>query len=240
MRLPKIISTENNDIVREDTYKIGYFDKIKMETEAWKQDEKELDKYIKRIEKMVRNSYEYREYIKFLKEEIDMNQCAFFPKLSREDISLEIHHAPFTLYDITAIVLNETRINDCNATIFDVANKVMKLHYEGMIGLIPLSLTVHQLVHNGDVFIPLDYVHGDIKGFYNKYKNYMTSEQLEVLSKNIHETNLLNKEKYNPTVLERRYTYLEVEGLDNLPKPIILTEQEIELSKEELESLDNM
>ena len=55
MRLPKIISTENNDIVREDTYKIGYFDKIKMETETWKQDEKELDKYIKRIEKMVRN-----------------------------------------------------------------------------------------------------------------------------------------------------------------------------------------
>ena len=214
--------------------------KLKTKQGTKSDDETEMNKYIKRIEKMVRSSYEYRDYIKFLKDEIDMNKCAFFPNLSREDVSLEIHHAPFTLYDITAIVLNETRINDINATTFDVANKVMKLHYEGMVGLIPLSLTVHQLVHNGDVFIPLDYVHGDIKGFYNKYKNYMTSEQLEVLSKNIHETNLLNKEKYNPTVLERRYTYLEVEGLDNLPKPIVLTEQEIELSKEELESLDNM
>ena len=129
MRIPKIVSTDSKDIVREDTYNIGYFDKIKMVEEAWKQDETEMNKYIKRIEKMVRSSYEYRDYIKFLKDEIDMNKCAFFPNLSREDVSLEIHHAPFTLYDITAIVLNETRINDINATTFDVANKVMKLHF---------------------------------------------------------------------------------------------------------------
>ena len=238
MRIPKIVSTDSKDIVREDTYNIGYFDKIKMVEEAWKQDETEMNKYIKRIEKMVRSSYEYRDYIKFLKDEIDMNKCAFFPNLSREDVSLEIHHAPFTLYDITAIVLNETRINDINATTFDVANKVMKLHYEGMVGLIPLSITVHQLVHNGDIFIPIDNVHGDVKGFYEKYKNYMTSDQLDLLKRNVHETNLLNKEKYNPTVLERRYTYIDVQGME-YPKPIN-RDQLIEIGKEDEISLDDM
>lgn len=227
MRIPKIISTNSADVIREDTYHLGYFDKISMISENWKQDDSELNKYIKKIEKIVRSSYEYREYTKFLKEEIDMNQCAFLPGLNREDISLEIHHAPFTLYDITAIILNEARINHPGEiTPFLIAERVMKAHFDGLVGLIPLSLTVHQLVHNGDVFVPLDYVHGDVKGFYNKYREYMTEEQREVLAKNVHETTLLNKEKYAPSVLERRYTYIDVDGIE-LPKPIEVEKEEL-------------
>lgn len=231
MRIPKIVSTNSADVVREDTYKLGYFDEISMISETWKQDEKELDKYIKKIERIVRGSYEYKEYVKFLKDEIDMNQCAFLPKLSREDVSLEIHHAPFTLYDITAIILNEARINYAGEiTPFLIAERVMKAHFDGLVGLIPLSITVHQLVHKGDIFVPLDYVHGDIKGFYTKYKDYLTEDQKNVLAKNVQETSLLNKEKYSPTVLERRYTYLEVDGMEFV-KPI-------EIEQEDLQNVD--
>ena len=35
-------------------------------------------KFIDRIEKMVRSSNEYRDYIKFLKENMDMDKCIFF------------------------------------------------------------------------------------------------------------------------------------------------------------------
>ena len=238
MRIPKIISTNSADVIREDTYHLGYFDTVSMISESWKQDDSELNKYIKRIEKIVRSSYEYREYIKFLKDEIDMNQCAFLPSLSRDDVSLEIHHAPFTLYDITAIILNEARINYAGEiTPFLIAERVMKAHFDGLVGLIPLSLTVHQLVHNGDIFIPLDYVHGDVKGFYNKYKDYLTQEQKEILAKNIHETLTLNKEKYNPTVLERRYTYLEVDGVE-FPKQFEQSTEE-NLNDEEI-TLENI
>lgn len=219
MRIPKIISTDSKDLIREDHYHIGYFTKASMVDETWMQDEKELDKYIKKAERLIRNSIEYKDYISFLKDEIDMNQCALLSNLTREDVSLEIHHAPFTLYDLTSIVLTETRVNDIHFTIFDVANKVMKLHYDGLVGLIPLTITVHELVHNGDIFIPLDYVHGNIKGFYDKYKKYFTQEQKELLEKNVQQTTLLNKEKYAPTVLERRYTYLSVDGFD-FPKLI--------------------
>ena len=43
----------------------------------------------------------------------------------------------------------------------------------------------------------LDYVNGDVKGFYNKYKDYLTQEQKEVLARNVHETLTLNSQTIN-------------------------------------------
>lgn len=226
MRIPKIISNDSSDFVKEETIKIGYFQEINMEDNSWQEDEKSFTKAIKKIEKFVRSSTEYREYIRFLKEEIDMNQCAFFKGITREDASLEIHHSPLTLYDITTILFNYVHTNNISCTPFDVAEKVMEAHFEGLVGLIPLTYTVHELVHNGDIFIPVNYVYGDVKGFYEKYKDYFTQEQKDLLKQNIEETNKLNLERYNPSVLERKYTYLEVDGME-LPKAINIEEEQI-------------
>ena len=226
MRIPKIVTIEKTDTIREDVIKIGHYTKINMVDESWKEDELSYDKMIKKIEKVVRNSYEYREYVKFLKEEIDMNECSFFKGLTRDDVKIEIHHAPFTLYDITSIVFYYMQVNNFNYSVLDVAEEVMKLHYEGMVGLIPLSLTVHDLVHTGDIFIPVDCVYGNISGFVKKYKNYMTDDQKNLLLKNIEETNKINNEKYNPSILERRYIYMEVDGME-LPKKIKVETDEI-------------
>ena len=38
--------------------------------------------------------------------------------------------------------------------------------------------------------------------------------------------NKLNNEKYNPSILERRYTYIEVDGME-LPKKIKVEKDEI-------------
>ena len=219
MRIPKIISIEKSDIVREDTLKIGHYTKINMVDESWKENEVAYDKQIKKIEKIVRSSYEYREYINYLKNEIDMNECSFFKNLKRDDVRIEIHHAPFTLYDITSIIFYYMQVNELEYSALDVAEMVMKLHYEGLIGLIPLSLTVHELVHTGDIFIPIDLVYGNISGFVKKYKEYMTEDQKNLLLKNIEETNKLNNDKYNPSILERKYTYIEVDGME-LPQKI--------------------
>ena len=47
----------------------------------------------------------------------------------------------------------------------------MKLHYEGKIGLVPLTKTAHELVHGGSIFIPLnkDYVFGDYEKLIEEY-----------------------------------------------------------------------
>jgi hypothetical protein len=69
-------------------------------------DEKQKTKFIKDIERIVRSSLEYRNYIKFLKTEALINYCSVLNKLPDDivnSISIEMHHYPFTLYDIASI-----------------------------------------------------------------------------------------------------------------------------------------
>ena len=144
---------------------------------------KDKDKFIKKVEMIVRSSLEYHELIDYLKYKMGMNFCSFFHKVSKDiygkvKFRIEIHHEPFTLYDIVAIVLNDKINNssDCDRIdIYDIADEVMENHYAGHVGLIPLSVTVHELVHSGKVFIPLQFLDSGYIQFYQKYKTSIMS-----------------------------------------------------------------
>ena len=217
MRIPKITRSKYHpDVAQKHTISLSlepvyYYSDIIAEDDV-----KGYDRMIKSIERMVRNSYEYKNYISYLKQEIDMNHCSFFTQLSREDVSIEIHHCPFTLYDLTSIVYNKHVMEEGadNYNIYKIAEEVTKLHYEGKVGLIPLSVTVHELVHRGDVFIPLDSVYGDVAQFYQDYTAYITKEQKELLKSHIMLTKQINKQSYQPSVLERKYTYVQIDGYE--------------------------
>ena len=58
----------------------------------------------------------------------------------------------------------------------------MWLHYNNMVGLIPLSETIHELVHNGVIFIPTTHVFGNYKLFVEAYKPFFTIEQNDMLN----------------------------------------------------------
>ena len=64
-----------------------------------------------------------------------------------------------------------------------VAKEVMELHYKLLVGLIPLSQTVHELAHNSRIFIPSDKVLGRYDLFVSLYKPFCDTQQLEVLSR---------------------------------------------------------
>ena len=124
--------------------------------------EQERTKFIKRLERLCRGSMEYRQYVKFLREKMDMNRCEVLQGLAStkdKQYSIEIHHEPLTLFAIVDIVLS--KYEDLGRMIdpFAIANDVMCLHYEGKVGLIPLSKTMHELVHAGQVFIPLTHIY---------------------------------------------------------------------------------
>ena len=71
--------------------------------------EKELKRYFDSVERIVRNSFEYKQLVNFLKNYMDMNQCSFYQNVSGEDgynIKIHIHHEPITLYDIVVAVFN--------------------------------------------------------------------------------------------------------------------------------------
>lgn len=213
MRTPTIKSQKFfSDEIREQTLDLGEIEKFYMARGGWRDDEKSYHKFIFRIEKLIRSSYEYKKYMKFLKDEIDMNQCAFFSGVSRDNARIEIHHAPLTLFDITSIVLNEMSSFDVNVTAFEVAERVMKEHFSGNIGLIPVSKTIHDLIHCGEIFVPVQNVFGNVKEFYFKYERYFTDEQRDLLRAIIERSRRIDIDNYKPEVLEKTYTYIKVDG----------------------------
>ena len=48
-------------------------------------DEKEMVRYLRDIEKVVRTSFEYRQMINYLREYLDMNKCSFYQAVSNID-----------------------------------------------------------------------------------------------------------------------------------------------------------
>ena len=147
-------------------------------------DAKDKEKYISDLERHIRSSYEYRAMVQYLREYMDMNSCAFLPNVTNETnrrIRIELHHSPFTLRDICVTILNKRMKNNEMLTIESVAYEVMYIHYSLMIGLIPLSETVHELVHTHYLFVPTDKVYGYYKQFVNTYYNYIDPEILDKL-----------------------------------------------------------
>jgi hypothetical protein len=150
-------------------------------------DPKQLTKYFFTIEKIVRSSYSYHKMIEFLRTHVDMNHCSFFKNVNNIDtfsIKIHIHHEPFTLFDIVNTVYAKRLARQETLSENQVAKEVMWLHYRMTVGLIPLSETVHELVHNGFLFIPTTKVFGYYKKFLVDYEPYIDSEVKRILAKN--------------------------------------------------------
>lgn len=143
--------------------------------------DKDKERFIKNVELIVRGSNLYKDYIQYLKEYRDMSRCEFFNNIcigknKRAKVRIEIHHEPFTLYDLVNIVMNKYQKLEMDFDIYDIADEVMSLHYKNMVGLIPLSRTVHKLVGLGRLFIPLYVVDGRFFDFYKEYEPYIPEE----------------------------------------------------------------
>ena len=179
--------------------------------------EKDKIKFIKKIEMLCRSSLEYRDYIQYLKDYKDMRRCSVFSNLDIDKLSklkLEIHHEPFTLYDIVNTVVNKYIMLEIPLKHLQIANEVLELHYKLMVGLIPLSLTVHDLFHDGRLFIPIQNVDGDIIKFVREYEDYMPPELKETLVEKIKISAEIDAAgEQDLSILNKHYTYLEMEGV---------------------------
>lgn len=200
-------------------------------------DPKDKEKYIHDLERFVRNSIEYRNMISFLRENVNMNSCAFLNNVTNENsfkIRIEIHHSPFTLRDICTTIINKRINNNECLNIESVAYEVMYVHYCLMVGLVPLSETVHELVHSQYIFIPVDRVYGYYKEFIKHYD--VDQELLDKLS----ELEKLSKESNNyKDVLEKKYVEVDIglseeEQVENLHQLQNILKQKINNSKDNI------
>jgi hypothetical protein len=210
MRLPNITNYDNiSDIVDLNIPKLTFVDK-----DYRINNDKDKYKFIKHIELIVRSSLEYSQYIQFLKEEMDMSKCIFFNNINADigkgGCKIEIHHEPFTLYDITHCVLNKYIDNELELNPFTIAEEVMELHYRNLVGLVPVSKTTHTLIHDGELFIPLQYVYGEYVKFIEEYDRYL-GDLVEILKIKLDISKDIDSHDYS--ILQTKYLYVNVDGI---------------------------
>ena len=185
--------------------------------------EKDKEKYIKRIEKVIRSSMEYKDYIQYLRDYVDMSHCAFFNNVENSQgtrVRIEIHHEPLTLFDIVKTVLHKYIEEGIPLNDLYIADEVMDLHYRNLVGLIPLSKSMHQIVHNSnEIVIPLNLVYGEYKEFLNEYNDYLDEAILDKIEMKINETKNIKREMLDK--LTPSYVYVDVEGF-TLPKKVTI------------------
>mgnify|MGYP003610265211 CR=1 FL=1 len=59
----------------------------------------------------------------------------------------------------------------------------MRLHYDNIIGLVPLSKTAHDLAHAGDLYIDPKQIFGNIGKYLETYRDYIDENEIKKLSK---------------------------------------------------------
>lgn len=180
--------------------------------------DKQRVKLTKEIESYCRGSLEYSDIIAYLRKYVDMNECTFLNefKADKKRGMIEIHHAPFTLFSIVDTVMRKHEDQLGKIDEFKVAEEVMRLHYGGLVGLVPLSVTCHQLVHDDKLTIPLWCVYGRFVEFTKRYYDWIPDSLLMSLNEQVQ---LSRKFKANPEALREankilyvQYVYLDVDG----------------------------
>ena len=208
MRIPKIYKYAGNS--EKETIVLPELEGLQR-TEYVFFSDKDKAKFIKKLERICRSSLEYKEFISYLINNVGMEFCSFFNNVNMDlgkRIKIEIHHEPFTLFDIASIVLEKFIATGQEINPIKISEEIMRLHYEGKVGLIPLSITAHQLVHDGKLFIPLQYLDQGFLRFFKEYKQYIpaNSPLADLLRMKI-ELSKTTKPDVNG-VLNKKYIYI--------------------------------
>lgn len=189
---------------------------------------KERRKCIERIKGLVRSSMEYKDYIFYLKQFAQFDKCAFYQQLSSSNpaskAKIEAHHGPLTIDDVCAIVLQKYIDEGLEINEILIAEEVLELHYRNMVGLTPLSKTVHQIITDSDkVFVPVYMYYGNWMDFLDEYSEYIDEKHFDKIEDAIEKTRGLTEESFD--ALKVQFTYLDVDGQDAAER--IATDEEV-------------
>lgn len=188
-------------------------------------DDKDFKKYVQDIKNVVRVSFEYRQFVNYLRDYMDMNKCSFFQNVTNSEtfkIKIHLHHCPFTLEDIVMTIFNKRMFYHESLEVEMVAKEVMYIHYFLMVGIIPLAETVHELVHEQVIFIPIDHVMGNYNEFIETYREFIPEEAMEKFN-TMNTRTLAYNEEENMRILQMNPIVIQLPGDDgsgtyNFPK----------------------
>ena len=206
---------------------------------------KELTRYFFNIERICRNSYLYKTLIRFLRNNVDMDHCSFYENIHNISdewkVRIQIHHTPFTLYDIVVTIYNKRLALHESISENQVAKEVMYNHYKLLVGLVPLSETVHELIHNGFLFFPTTSVFGYYQTFVKQYEQFIEPDTMRTLKQNEELSQTYDHMK-ETKVLTVNPVFIDVSGAYKIPKTedllVTLKKMQYEEEKKYFESLN--
>ena len=146
-------------------------------------DAQDFKKFVKKVESIIRYSTPYKQYIAILKDEYKLTECAVMGGIDDDMASIEFHHYPFSLYDIVSIVLKKKLNNGEKVSTLTVAQEVVELHFQNKVGVVSLSITAHELAHDGNLFINMSQVFGKVDSFMKSYLKEISLEQIKNYNK---------------------------------------------------------
>lgn len=145
--------------------------------------------FIKGCEKQVRNNDRYKKYIWYLKNVIGLDHCQVLSEITPDEdgkIEIEMHHGPiFTLYDYCEIMVEYFLLRERKVSTFRIASAILDEHQRNHIQVVMLLSTVHEEVHNRNIFINYKQAWGDLNAFIRRYGVAMSDPLKEKLNKYI-------------------------------------------------------
>lgn len=135
--------------------------------------------FLKNCEARFRHSITYNNYKAHLID-IGLNRCQVHGYITSdmEGVSLEMHHAILTLFDI-CLLISEHKLNTIGyITTFDIVEALKEEHKENNIALVMLSKTPHQVYHSdpSNFYIHPKMCFGNWPRLIEKYKLGLTQD----------------------------------------------------------------
>ena len=142
--------------------------------------DEDLKRFVKSVERLVRSSEEYGQYISYFYHISGATRCSILGNIdmSIDGMGLELHHCPLTLYDICEIVIAHKFATGRAITSLTVADEIMNIHSKNFIGVVPLSVSAHKLVHAGILKVHWSQVVGNWVQFIRQYNQGVTADHL--------------------------------------------------------------
>jgi hypothetical protein len=169
--------------------------------------------FIRAVEKQVRTSVYYSRYISYLKQDVGLTACQVLSSIQDDDDGsykggpkhtlIEMHHGPIlTLFDYVAIITDHLLYNNKKVNTFIVSDILLEEHFRNRIQVVMLSKTVHEQVHENNIFINLKQAFGDLTGFVKKYGDGLQTDHIKKINKYIEKSKSYDSYDNNVLSLE--------------------------------------
>lgn len=176
--MDKLIYDENAAKISDAVFEIPY--------RKSKEDLSELSEYVKFVKSAENAAKKHPDYdlmIKTVRE--TQPHCQFLGNLTVDDVEIQVHHNCLSHFDICAIITNALLNRGEKVTTFEVARRDILEHKLEHVQLVCLSVSAHQAVDTGEIFINLNQGIGNIQEFIKKYRDGIDDIYKDKLNKYI-------------------------------------------------------